>query len=157
MSKRDVLPPQAQDWVDARRRHGLSHAHVQMASELGLNPAKLGKLDNHRQEPLEDAPVHRVPVRQKVRPAAVRGCRVHGETCTAGPAQQHQTEGPAGCGAPSIRGGGFGSVSTHYESWPWDRALDSGRFDDLRALSTGAHSAAARIDAGNVIIELTQR
>jgi hypothetical protein len=51
VSKREVLPPQAQDWVDARRRHGLSYAHVQMASELGLNPSKLGKLDNHRQEP----------------------------------------------------------------------------------------------------------
>ena len=51
MGKREVLPSQAQGWVDARRRHGLSHAHVQMASELGLNPAKLGKLDNHRQEP----------------------------------------------------------------------------------------------------------
>ena len=51
VGKRDVLPSQFQAWVDARRRHGLSHAHVQMASELGFNPAKLGKLDNHRQEP----------------------------------------------------------------------------------------------------------
>ena len=25
--------------------------HVQMARELGMNPAKLGGLDNHRQEP----------------------------------------------------------------------------------------------------------
>jgi hypothetical protein len=45
------LPKDLQAWVDARRRHRLSHAHVQMARELGLNPAKLGKLDNHRQEP----------------------------------------------------------------------------------------------------------
>jgi hypothetical protein len=29
----------------------LSHAHVQMARELGLNPGKLGKISNHRQEP----------------------------------------------------------------------------------------------------------
>ena len=29
----------------------LSHAHVQMARELGMNPKKLGKLDNHDQEP----------------------------------------------------------------------------------------------------------
>ncbi len=28
-----------------------SHAHVQMARELGMNPKKLGKLDNHDQEP----------------------------------------------------------------------------------------------------------
>jgi hypothetical protein len=34
-----------------RRRHHLSHAHVQMARELGMNPKKLGKLDNHEQEP----------------------------------------------------------------------------------------------------------
>jgi len=39
------------DWVVARRRHHLSHAHVQMARELGMNPRKLGKFDNHRQEP----------------------------------------------------------------------------------------------------------
>jgi hypothetical protein len=40
-----------QVWIDARKRHHLSHAQVQMARELGLNPAKLGKLDNHKQEP----------------------------------------------------------------------------------------------------------
>ena len=40
-----------QAWIDARRRHRLSHAGVQMARELGMNPAKLGKLDNHDQEP----------------------------------------------------------------------------------------------------------
>jgi hypothetical protein len=45
------LPPRLQAWADARKRHRLSHAHVQMARELGLNPAKLGKLNNHRQEP----------------------------------------------------------------------------------------------------------
>jgi hypothetical protein len=39
------------DWVEARRRFHLSHAHVQMARELGLNPNKLGKIDNHDQEP----------------------------------------------------------------------------------------------------------
>lgn len=49
--KQKPLPPQLQAWVDARRRHHLSHAHVQMACELGLNPKKLGKIDNHRHEP----------------------------------------------------------------------------------------------------------
>jgi hypothetical protein len=39
-----------QVWIDARKRHGLSHAHVQMARELGMNPKKLGSIDNHRQE-----------------------------------------------------------------------------------------------------------
>src|SRR3954469_4624083 len=45
------IPTDLQEWIDARRRHHLSHAHVQMARELGLNPRKLGKIDNHRQEP----------------------------------------------------------------------------------------------------------
>jgi hypothetical protein len=45
-----ALPQNLQDWVDARKRHHLSHAHIQMARELGMNPRKLGKLDNHRQE-----------------------------------------------------------------------------------------------------------
>jgi hypothetical protein len=45
------LPPSLQDWIVARKRHHLSHAQVQMARELGMNPRKLGKLDNHRQEP----------------------------------------------------------------------------------------------------------
>jgi hypothetical protein len=45
------LPPHLQVWVDARRRCRLSHAQVQMARELGLNPKKFGKLGNRRQEP----------------------------------------------------------------------------------------------------------
>jgi hypothetical protein len=45
------LPRDLQDWVAARERFHLSHAHVQMARELGLNPRKLGKLANHDQEP----------------------------------------------------------------------------------------------------------
>jgi hypothetical protein len=40
-----------QEWIDARRRHHLSHAQVQMARELGMSPMKLGKLDNHQHEP----------------------------------------------------------------------------------------------------------
>ena len=46
-----ALPPQIRAWVEARKRHRLSHAQVQMARELGLNPGKLGKLSNHGQEP----------------------------------------------------------------------------------------------------------
>jgi hypothetical protein len=48
---RDRTPERLQVWIDARTRHHLSHAHVQMVRELGLNPKKLGKLDNHRQGP----------------------------------------------------------------------------------------------------------
>ena len=44
------LNSKLQAWVDARRRHHLSHAQIQMARELGMNPAQMGKLDNHKQE-----------------------------------------------------------------------------------------------------------
>ena len=37
-------------WVVAQKKHRLSDKHVQMARELGLNPDKLGKIDNHGQE-----------------------------------------------------------------------------------------------------------
>lgn len=37
-------------WMVAQKRHRLSDRQVQMARELGLNPDKLGKIDNHRQE-----------------------------------------------------------------------------------------------------------
>jgi len=45
------VPAHLQLWIEARRKFRLSHAHVQMAFELGLNPKKLGKLNNHHQEP----------------------------------------------------------------------------------------------------------
>ena len=40
-----------QAWIDARKRHRLSQAHVQMARELGMDPRGLAKIDNHDQEP----------------------------------------------------------------------------------------------------------
>lgn len=49
--KAKKLNPKLQAWIDARKRHHLSHAQVQMARELGMNPTKLGKIDNHKQEP----------------------------------------------------------------------------------------------------------
>ena len=45
------IPEDMQRWIDARNRFHLSHAQVQMARELGLNPHKLGSLANHKQEP----------------------------------------------------------------------------------------------------------
>ena len=39
-----------QAWIEARKRYRLSHAVVQMARELGLNPKNLGGIANHRQE-----------------------------------------------------------------------------------------------------------
>ena len=37
-------------WLVAQKRYRLSDKQVQMARELGLNPDKLGKIDNHKQE-----------------------------------------------------------------------------------------------------------
>ena len=45
------IPEELQRWIDARRRFHLSHAQVQMARELGMNPRKLGALANRDQEP----------------------------------------------------------------------------------------------------------
>ena len=39
-----------QPWFDARKTFKLSHAEIQMARELGLNPQKFGSIANHRQE-----------------------------------------------------------------------------------------------------------
>ncbi|MEI6915336.1 MAG: hypothetical protein WCL39_09415 [Armatimonadota bacterium] len=36
--------------MDARKLFHLSHTHIQMARELGLNPKKFGSLANHDQE-----------------------------------------------------------------------------------------------------------
>jgi hypothetical protein len=43
-------PPKLQPWFDARQRFRLSHIHIQMARELGLNPRKFGSLANDQQE-----------------------------------------------------------------------------------------------------------
>jgi DNA-binding XRE family transcriptional regulator len=51
MSKKSKTNQKMQEWIDARKRRRLSHSQVQMARELGLNPKKLGKIDNHKQEP----------------------------------------------------------------------------------------------------------
>ncbi|MPZ33546.1 MAG: hypothetical protein GEV13_21560 [Rhodospirillales bacterium] len=48
--KRAFVPNRLRPWVDAQRKWKLSDLHVQMARELGLNPNKLGKIANHRQQ-----------------------------------------------------------------------------------------------------------
>jgi len=45
------IPSKLQPWFEARRRFRLSHVHIQMARELGMNPQKFGSLANARQEP----------------------------------------------------------------------------------------------------------
>jgi len=56
-NKSEIISAKDQAWIEARRHHRLSHAHVQMARELGLNPKKLGGIDNHHQEPWK-VPLH---------------------------------------------------------------------------------------------------
>ena len=51
MAKKTKLLEKYQAWIDARKRYHLSHAHIQMARELGMNPKKFGKIANHKQEP----------------------------------------------------------------------------------------------------------
>lgn len=60
MAKKKKPNQKLQAWIDARKRHRLSHVQVQMARELGMNPNKLGKLDNHDQEPWK------MPLRQYI-------------------------------------------------------------------------------------------
>lgn len=51
MAKKQKIPEKYQVWIDVRKRYRLSHAHIQMARELGMNPRKFGKIANHKQEP----------------------------------------------------------------------------------------------------------
>jgi hypothetical protein len=50
LAKPPRIPEKLKKWIEARQRHRLSHAQIQMARELGMNPKKFGKLDNHDQE-----------------------------------------------------------------------------------------------------------
>ena len=51
MAKKDFIPQKLRPWIEARKKYRLSHAQIQMARELGMNPKKFGGLANHRQEP----------------------------------------------------------------------------------------------------------
>lgn len=51
MPKAGFIPDKLKPWIDARQRYQLSHAQIQMARELGMNPKKFGGIANHRQEP----------------------------------------------------------------------------------------------------------
>ncbi len=51
MPKAEFIPQKLRPWIEARKRYHLSHAQVQMARELGMNPKKLGGMANHKQEP----------------------------------------------------------------------------------------------------------
>lgn len=50
MPKKGFISNKLRPWIEARKKYRLSHARVQMARELGLNPKNLGSLSNHKQE-----------------------------------------------------------------------------------------------------------
>jgi hypothetical protein len=51
MAKKKKIPDKFKFWIDARKKYHLSHAQIQMARELGMNPKKFGSLANNDQEP----------------------------------------------------------------------------------------------------------
>ena len=44
------MPVKLEKWLEAQKKYRLSDKQIQMARELGLNPDKFGKLNNHQQE-----------------------------------------------------------------------------------------------------------
>ena len=50
MPKKRFISNKLKPWIEARKKYRLSHAQIQMARELGMNPKKLGGLANHKQE-----------------------------------------------------------------------------------------------------------
>ncbi len=75
MPKKDFIPQKDTVWIEARKRFHLSHAQIQMARELGMNPGSFGSLANHRQESTGTvegaaAGVYRGPLLQTLRQIA---------------------------------------------------------------------------------------
>lgn len=50
MPTKGVSSTKSKPWIEARKKYRLTHAQVQMARELGMNPKTLGGLANHQQE-----------------------------------------------------------------------------------------------------------
>jgi len=51
MPKKGFVSIKLRPWIEARKKYRLSHAQIQMARDLGLNPKKFGGMANHKQEP----------------------------------------------------------------------------------------------------------
>ncbi len=51
MAKQKRIPHKFQPWIEARKKFHLSHAHIQMARELGLSPKKFGSYANREKQP----------------------------------------------------------------------------------------------------------
>ena len=51
MPKKGFIPNKLRPWIEARKKYHLSHAQIQMARELGLNPKKFGILGDTKEQP----------------------------------------------------------------------------------------------------------
>ncbi|MEM9644666.1 MAG: hypothetical protein AAF989_06715 [Planctomycetota bacterium] len=51
MAKKPRIPNRFRPWIEARKKFRLSHAHIQMARELGLSPKRFGKYSDLSQQP----------------------------------------------------------------------------------------------------------
>jgi hypothetical protein len=51
MAKKPRIPHKFHPWIDARKKFRLSHAHIQMARELGLNPKKFAGYASNKDQP----------------------------------------------------------------------------------------------------------
>jgi hypothetical protein len=49
--KKNRIPHKYHPWIEARKKLGLSHAHIQMARELGMNPKRFGSMANTDKQP----------------------------------------------------------------------------------------------------------
>ena len=50
LGKKKKIPDKFQVWIDVRKQYHLSHAQIQMARELGMNPKRFGKHTKNKQE-----------------------------------------------------------------------------------------------------------
>lgn len=50
MPKKGFIPKKLKPSIEARKKFHLTHAQVNMARQLGLNPKEFGSLANHKQE-----------------------------------------------------------------------------------------------------------
>jgi hypothetical protein len=67
--KKNHMPQNYQAWVEARRKYHLSHTHIQMARELGMNPKRFGSVANHQQAPWK------VPLPEFIEHLYVKRCK----------------------------------------------------------------------------------
>ena len=98
MAKKKI-PQKMIPWIEAKKRHRLNDVQVQMARELGMNPKKLGKLDNHKEQPWK------LPLPQYIESLYVKTFKrarpVSGSSPNSSPPQpaltradEHRTDGP---------------------------------------------------------------